>query len=124
MLAPISGNETTTIDTDGDGIPDTQDLCPTIKGTVNNNGCPEIGQDLGCNQQGISPFIGLTNDTLIIKPTDTNNPLPLCGDGMINTGENCKNCPQDVGVCISFCGNGIAESGENCINCPADVPSC
>ena len=123
-ILPSLGSGTTTRDTDGDGIPDTQDLCPTIQGTINNNGCPEIGQDLWCNQQGISPFIGITNDTLIIKPTDTGIPLATCGNGRIDTWETCANCPQDVGNCTSTCGNGAAEAGENCNNCPADVPSC
>lgn len=31
------------LDTDGDGIPDWKDKCPTEKGTVEFNGCPEMG---------------------------------------------------------------------------------
>lgn len=31
----------TSKDTDGDGVPDISDRCPTVKGTVANNGCPE-----------------------------------------------------------------------------------
>ncbi|MGV0847208.1 thrombospondin type 3 repeat-containing protein [Empedobacter falsenii] len=27
------------IDTDGDGIPDVEDHCPTVKGPKENNGC-------------------------------------------------------------------------------------
>jgi len=53
------------LDTDGDGIPDIQDLCPTIKGTINNNGCPEIDQELACNQISLE-------DMLIVKPTECN----------------------------------------------------
>ncbi|MEI7918830.1 MAG: hypothetical protein WCH65_01065 [bacterium] len=38
------------IDSDGDGIADNQDLCPTIQETRNGitdeDGCPEVGQDL------------------------------------------------------------------------------
>ncbi|HOI00535.1 MAG TPA: OmpA family protein [Bacteroidales bacterium] len=30
------------LDTDGDGIPDRLDKCPTVKGTEKNHGCPEI----------------------------------------------------------------------------------
>lgn len=29
------------VDTDGDGIPDSKDECPEVKGDANNNGCPE-----------------------------------------------------------------------------------
>ncbi len=31
------------LDTDGDGVPDWKDKCPTEKGTVELNGCPEMG---------------------------------------------------------------------------------
>ncbi|HBB04840.1 TPA: hypothetical protein DCZ39_08395 [Patescibacteria group bacterium] len=38
------------MDTDGDGIPDNKDLCPTIQETWNGmndeDGCPEIGLEL------------------------------------------------------------------------------
>ena len=30
------------VDVDGDGIPDYLDKCPTIPGTIKNNGCPEV----------------------------------------------------------------------------------
>ncbi len=64
------------LDTDGDGIIDSQDLCPTIQETWNGitdeDGCPEIGEELWCKQQGIAPLLGLTNDTIIVKPTACN----------------------------------------------------
>ncbi|MCX6823734.1 MAG: thrombospondin type 3 repeat-containing protein [candidate division SR1 bacterium] len=65
------------LDTDGDGIIDSQDLCPTIQETWNgiddSDGCPEIGQELGCKpQSGIAPLLGMTNDTIIVKPTECN----------------------------------------------------
>lgn len=34
------------IDTDGDGIPDYLDKCPTVKGTVENKGCPEVKEEV------------------------------------------------------------------------------
>ena len=71
-----SGNENTVIDTDGDGIPDNQDLCPTIQETWNGitdeDGCPEVGKEITCNQQDITPLIGITNNNLIVKPTQCN----------------------------------------------------
>lgn len=60
------------IDTDNDGISDTQDLCPTIQETWNGiydtDGCPEAGQEFLCNQRGIATLAGITNDTFIINP--------------------------------------------------------
>jgi outer membrane protein OmpA-like peptidoglycan-associated protein len=32
-------------DTDGDGVLDKDDRCPDVKGTVANNGCPEISEE-------------------------------------------------------------------------------
>jgi hypothetical protein len=62
------------IDSDGDGIPDTQDLCPTIQETWNGitdeDGCPEVNQELWCNQ--IAPLAATTNDILIVKPSACN----------------------------------------------------
>ena len=70
---PVLGSGET-VDTDGDGIPDTQDLCPTIQetrnGVTDEDGCPEVDQELGCNQ--IISLVGVTNDTLVVKPTQCN----------------------------------------------------
>ena len=35
---------------------------------------------------------------------------PLCGNEIINTGETCENCPEDVKVCATNCGNKKVES--------------
>lgn len=64
----------TAIDSDGDGIPDTTDICPTIQETRNGiedtDGCPEIGQEIDCNP--ILPTVAITNDNFIIKPVECN----------------------------------------------------
>ncbi len=58
-------------DSDGDGIPDSQDLCPTIPETYNGiqdtDGCPEIGTELSCVSSYTFP-----NTTLIVTPTTCN----------------------------------------------------
>ena len=53
-----------------------------------------------------------------------------CGNGVIDAGEDCANCPQDVpcppgtecvdGYCEPLCGNGVVDPGEDCANCPQD----
>ena len=58
-------------------------------------------------------------------------PESSCGNGVVDPGEDCSNCPQDVqcppgtecidGICQSLCGNGVVDPGENCSNCPQDV---
>ncbi len=54
-----------------------------------------------------------------------------CGNGVIDPGEDCETCPQDVqcdpdeecvaGVCEPLCGNGVIDPGEDCETCPQDV---
>lgn len=67
-----TGNNEEIIDTDEDGIPDTQDICITIQETWNGitdeDGCPEIGQDINCNQENIAT----TYDDIIITPKECN----------------------------------------------------
>ena len=43
---------------------------------------------------------------------------------MIDEGEDCHNCPVDVGVCTSVCENDIPEPGETCTNCEEDIQYC
>ncbi|MBI2668446.1 hypothetical protein HYX14_01255 [Candidatus Woesearchaeota archaeon] len=59
-------------------------------------------------------------------------PLPKCGDGKVDAGENCQLCPEDVkcaagqscvnGACIATaaCGNGVKDVGEDCSTCLKD----
>jgi hypothetical protein len=51
---------------------------------------------------------------------------PYCGDGVLNRGETCENCPQDAGECPDdpFCGDGIVNNGETCETCPEDAGKC
>ena len=48
-------------DTDSDGVPDNQDNCPELAGTVSNNGCPWLG--LLINEVNYDPASGLDGDS-------------------------------------------------------------
>ena len=64
--------------------------------------------------------------------TKYNPSKPLCGNGEVDDGEDCKNCPVDLwDRCIKSwskddekCGNGDIDDGETCLNCPEDVWKC
>ncbi len=59
----------------------------------------------------------------------------LCGNGVVDPGEDCLTCPEDVpckfceqclsGLCepnpFCSCGDGVPSPGETCANCPNDV---
>ena len=48
-------------DSDGDGITDVSDTCPTLpenyNGITDEDGCPEIGSELACPYNNIMPKI-------------------------------------------------------------------
>ncbi|MEI6426060.1 MAG: PKD domain-containing protein [Candidatus Absconditabacteria bacterium] len=131
------------LDSDNDGIPDNQDLCPLLPETYNGiqdtDGCPEIGVELNCENSQLPTINGdwtnggassCGNGLIDAGESCTNCPADAgvcsihCGNGTIDPGETCQTCPSDVGFCNSTCGNGKQEVGETCINCPIDVPSC
>lgn len=43
------------LDTDGDGVKDSEDECPTIKGTLANKGCPELNFELLYEDKWVKP---------------------------------------------------------------------
>lgn len=47
-----------------------------------------------------------------------------CDDWIIDTWENCQNCPEDVWSCIQSCGDGKYQKWETCNNCPQDLWEC
>jgi hypothetical protein len=49
-----SGGNQATADTDGDGLDDPNDQCPTVLGTADNNGCPG-GTEEPCPEQASTP---------------------------------------------------------------------
>lgn len=96
-------------DSDGDWIPDYKDKCMYIQETYNgiedDDWCPEIWADLGCNK------------------------ISSCGNWKIDPNESCDNCPIDIWICeltepIVSCGNWRSDPGETCISCPNDVWTC
>jgi CHAP domain len=81
-------------DTDGDGIPDSTDVCPTIPGPVNNRGCPNFeskvtGDFNGDGKQDIAAFysFGGCNTSLFIFYGNGNGTLPplLVQPGMVTS---------------------------------------
>lgn len=56
LLKNIDEN-VTEVDSDNDGVIDSEDLCPNVKGTPANNGCPEVSQESSSKVKAYSKTI-------------------------------------------------------------------
>lgn len=107
------------IDTDGDGIPDTEDLCPLIpesrNGITDYDGCPELWLEIYCdNNRSPAGQLWLdyrTDWPIIDGPPDIPWWWPNCWNNQEDPWENCLNCPQDTKDCLFI-------TTPPCLQCP------
>jgi OmpA-OmpF porin, OOP family len=102
-------------DTDGDGVADGVDKCPTIPGSALNNGCPLVDSD----GDGVADI----NDKCpTIKGSASNNGCPLVdsdGDGVADADDKCPNIagsPANNGCPLDSDGDGVADTNDRCPN--------
>ena len=109
--APAKVAEPVSIDTDGDGIVDKEDKCPTVKGVRANNGCPlDTDHDGIIDAEDKCPTVAGVKENQGC-PADTD------GDGIIDTEDRCptvagvkanQGCPADTD------GDGVIDSEDAC----------
>jgi outer membrane protein OmpA-like peptidoglycan-associated protein len=111
--APVKAAEPVSIDTDGDGIVDKEDKCPTVIGVRANNGCP-----LDTDGDGV---IDAEDKCPTVAGVKENQgcPLDTDGDGIIDSEDRCptvagvkanQGCPADSD------GDGVIDSEDACPN--------
>lgn len=111
--APAKAAEPISIDTDGDGIVDKEDKCPTVIGVRSNNGCP-----LDTDGDGV---IDAEDKCPAVAGVKENQgcPADADGDGIIDAEDRCptlagikanQGCPADSD------GDGIYDSEDACPN--------
>ncbi len=109
--APVKVEEPVSLDSDGDGIVDKEDKCPTVKGVRANNGCP-----LDTDHDGI---IDAEDKCPTVAGVKENQGCPADsdGDGIIDSEDRCptvagvkanQGCPADSD------GDGIIDSEDAC----------
>ncbi len=126
-------------DRDGDGVSDTEDLCPDLAGVLSLNGCPDAdddgiadGEDECPNAPGSAALRGCPDadeDGLIDKddqcPTEagpaTNNGCPILdadSDGVADADDDCPNEAGTVATrgCPDSDADGIADKEDLCPN--------
>ena len=111
--APVKAAEPVSIDTDGDGIVDKEDKCPTVKGVRANNGCP-----LDTDGDGVIDSDDKCPTVAGVKENQ-GCPLDTDGDGIIDSEDRCptvagvkanQGCPADSD------GDGVIDSEDACPN--------
>ena len=88
-------------DSDGDGVPDSRDMCPgTPAGVkVNSNGCP-----LDSDGDGVADYLDKCPGTPPGTPVDsTGCPLDTDGDGVVDLQDDCPDTPKGVRVDVHGC---------------------
>lgn len=125
------------MDTDQDGVPDTEDLCPMVAGVPGLNGCPDAdgdgitdGDDKCPDVPGLAQFAGCP-DTDADGIADQDDQCPSEAGPAENEGcpygdadgdgitDNIDECPTEAGTvatngCPDTDGDGIANAKDKC----------
>lgn len=97
-------------DSDGDMIPDYKDRCPNLAGTEATGGCPDRDGDSIIDSEDQCPDIAGSAEFNGCPDSD--------GDGIIDSEDQCPNVAgtEDMNGCPDSDNDGIADSEDNCPN--------
>jgi len=95
-------------DTDGDGVYDKHDDCPTIPGLAEFNGCPDTDGDGIQDSEDDCP--------LVAGPAEHNGCPDTDGDGLTDNKDRCPKVAGEMklGGCPDTDGDGIVDSRDQC----------
>jgi len=117
------------VDTDGDGIPDVVDACPTVRGVhsqdPHKNGCPPVedrdGDGIPDATDACPTVPGVRSD----DPKKNGCPLDTDGDGIPDTADACPTVPgvksadpKKNGCPLDTDGDGIPDATDACPTVP------
>jgi len=111
-------------DSDGDGVPDSKDICPdTPKGlAVDEFGCP-----IDSDHDGVPDYLDKCPNTPKGVPVDKNGcPLDSDGDGVPDYMDVCPDTPKgvkvdDLGCPLDSDGDGVPDYKDKCPDTPTGV---
>ncbi len=98
------------VDTDGDGVVDSKDECPTVAGLEQFNGCPDSDMDGIQDSKDDCPNV--------YGPAETNGCPDSDGDSVLDKDDK---CPQTAGLvalmgCPDADNDGVADADDKCPN--------
>ncbi len=114
-VAGPASNKGCPVDSDGDGIVDDKDKCPTVAGIAENGGCPDVDTD----GDGV---VDRMDNCPAVKGASSNKgcPLDTDGDGIADDKDK---CPTVAGIAenngcpdIDTDGDGIVDRNDKCVN--------
>jgi hypothetical protein len=114
-VAGPASNKGCPVDSDGDGIEDNKDKCPTVAGIVENGGCPDVDTD----GDGV---VDRMDNCPAVKGASSNKgcPLDTDGDGIVDDKDK---CPTVAGIAenngcpdVDTDGDGIVDRKDKCVN--------
>jgi outer membrane protein OmpA-like peptidoglycan-associated protein len=102
-------------DTDGDGIFDNEDKCPTVAGVKVFNGCPDTDADGIQDSEDKCPTIAGIKEFDGCADTD--------GDGVQDSEDDCPTVKGLVALkgCTDTDGDGVADKDDKCVDRPGPV---
>ncbi len=105
---PIPGS----CDQDDDGVPDSDDACPTIPGPEDQAGCPDRDRDGTLDSDDLCPDVPGKANLRGCPDTD--------GDGVADYQDRCPKIPGPMAYkgCPDKDGDGIIDSKDKCPNVP------
>jgi outer membrane protein OmpA-like peptidoglycan-associated protein len=112
-------------DTDGDGVPDKSDACPTTPANapVDARGCTR-----DTDGDGVADHLDFCSNSPAGVPVDANGcPRDSDNDGVTNALDRCPNTPADArpvdatGCPVDTDGDGVADFLDRCPSTPAGV---
>lgn len=110
-LVIYKGGKPKAKDTDGDGIADTEDDCPSIPGVASRRGCPEP-----VDQDGDGIPDDEDNCPSVAGTVSLNGCPDSDGDGITDAKDECPQArgPKATGGCPDGDGDGIRDSMDEC----------
>lgn len=93
-------------DKDGDGIPDSEDECPEVAGVAAFNGCPDTDNDGIKDSEDKCPKVAGTAANDGCPDTD--------GDGIIDKDDQCPNEAGTLNGCPDKDNDGVKDADDHC----------
>lgn len=100
-------------DSDGDGVPDSEDKCPTVAGPATSGGCADTDGDGVADSEDKCPAAA--------GPAKSHGCPDSDGDGVSDADDRCPTVAGPVNGCVDTDKDGVADLDDRCPNEAGEV---